>query len=303
MRRLLLLGLNHTSAPLEIRERIAFSAPQQREALEKFRAAFSESEVVVLSTCNRVEIYTARATHGHPRSEEMSEFLAGFHGVPIEQLRPHLYHKAEREVVDHLFSVASSLDSMVLGETQILGQVREAYDAARESAATGAMLNPLFQRAIAVGKQVMHETALGEGRLSVASVAVDYAKQIFDHFNDKTVLSIGAGKMATLALRHFSALNPKRLLVCNRDPVKSRILAEEFKGESVAFESLPEHLVAADVVITSTGSREPIILKKQFEGLAQEAAVSAAVHDRHCAAAGCGARRRRAGKCVSLQPR
>ncbi len=168
MRRLLLLGLNHTSAPLEIREKIAFSAAQQREALEKFRAAFPESEVVVLSTCNRVEIYTARATHGHPRSEEMSEFLAGFHrngdGARLHGL---IYiTRLKREVVDHLFSVASSLDSMVLGETQILGQVREAYDAARESAATGAMLNPLFQRAIAVGKQVIHVTGRwAEGRL------------------------------------------------------------------------------------------------------------------------------------------
>jgi glutamyl-tRNA reductase len=267
MRRLLLLGLNHTSAPLEVREKIAFNSAQQRAALDQFRAAFPESEIVLLSTCNRVELYTARATHGHPRAEEMSDFLAGFHNVPIAQLRPHLYHKAERDVVDHLFAVASSLDSMVLGETQILGQVREAYDAAHEAAATGPLLNPLFQRALAVGKQVMHETALGEGRLSVASVAVDYAKQIFDHFNDKTVLSIGAGKMATLALRHFSALNPKRLLICNREPAKGKLLAEQFNGQDVPFENLPDHLIAADVVITSTGSREPIILKKQFEGL------------------------------------
>src|SRR5204863_8421829 len=139
------------------------------EAIEQLRRRFDQCEFVLLSTCNRVELYAGRAVHGHPRPEEMADFLAEFHRLPVERFREHLYHKADRAAVEHLFNVASSLDSMVLGETQILGQVREAYDAARQLNATGAALNPLFQRAIAVGKQVMHQTPLAEGRTSVAS--------------------------------------------------------------------------------------------------------------------------------------
>ncbi len=203
MHRLLLLGLNHTTAPLQLRERLSFNSSQQLMAISRFREKFPGCEAVLLSTCNRVELYIARQVHGHPRAEEMADFLAEFHSLPVEAIRPHLYEKNGRALVDHLFAVASSLDSMVLGETQILGQVREAYELAAQSSATGPQLNPLFQKAIAVGKQVMHETALAEGRLSVASVAVDFAKRIFDHFADKTVLCIGAGKMAALVLKTF----------------------------------------------------------------------------------------------------
>jgi glutamyl-tRNA reductase len=264
MQRLLLLGLNHTTAPLDVRERLLFNPDQRKAALAAFGARFPGCEAVLLSTCNRVELYTARALHGHPRMEEMADFLAGFHAVPIEAFRPHLYEKSDRGMVEHLFAVASSLDSMVLGETQILGQVREAYDAAHQLSITGALLNPLFQRAIFVGKQVMHETALAEGRLSVASVAVDYASRIFDHFNDKTVLSIGAGKMANLVLRGFAGLSPKKLLICNRDPAKAEALVQKFGGETAPFEDLDQHLSAVDIVITSTGSTQPIITTRQF---------------------------------------
>src|SRR2546423_7258181 len=216
MQRLLLLGLNHTTAPLEVREKLAFNAQQRAEALARFRERFEGSEAVLVSTCNRVELYVGRAVHGHPRPEEMVEFLAGFHGLSPAAFGNHVYQKIDREVVEHLFAVASSLDSMVLGETQILGQVRDAYEVATAAQSAGAALNPLFQRAIAVGKQVMHETSLAEGRISVASVAVDYARNIFEHFNDKTVLSIGAGKMAPLVLREFVSLSAGRMLICNR---------------------------------------------------------------------------------------
>ena len=265
MHRLLLLGLNHTTAPLEVREKLAFNAQQCRHALAAFRSKFEQCEAVLLSTCNRVELYTARAAHGHPTLEEMVDFLAEFHGVAPEQFHEHLYHKRDRAVVEHLFAVTSSLDSMVLGETQILGQVRDAYDMSREVESAGGLLNPLFQRAVAVGKQVMRETSLAEGRLSVASVAVDYARQIFETFADKTVLFIGAGKMATLALQNFAALRPGRLLLCNRDPAKAAALAGRFGGaEPVSYERLEDHLVAADIVVTSTGSAHPIITRKQF---------------------------------------
>jgi glutamyl-tRNA reductase len=267
MDRLLLLGLNHTTAPLEVRERLVFDAPRRDDAMARFRQRFEGCELVLLSTCNRVELYTARALHGRPRTEDVIEFLADYQGLSPAEFAPHLYHKADREVIDHLFHVASSLDSMVLGETQILGQVREAYEAAKALSTAGPILNPLFQRAIAVGKEVMHETSLAEGRLSVASVAVDYARGIFDHFDDKTVLCIGAGKMAALVLQHFARLKPGRLLVCNRDPAKAHALATRFGAQQVAFETLPDHLVAADIILSSTGSAHPIITRQQFEGL------------------------------------
>jgi glutamyl-tRNA reductase len=220
---------------------------------------------VLLSTCNRVELYVSREVHGHPRAEEIGEFLAQFHAMEPGQLKPHLYEKDGREAVEHLFTVASSLDSMVLGETQILGQVRGAYELAGQSQSTGSLLNPLFQHAIAVGKQVMHETALNEGRMSVASVAVDYARRIFDRFNDKTLLCIGAGKMTQLVLRHFAELKPMRQMICNRDPAKAEWLAVKFAGEAVPFEFLTDHLTAADIVITSTGATRPILTREQFE--------------------------------------
>jgi glutamyl-tRNA reductase len=253
-----------------VRERLALDAEQRAAALAALRNRFEGCEAVLLSTCNRVELYVARALHGHPRPAELVEFLASLRSIPASDFREHLYHKAERGVVEHLFTVASSLDSMVVGETQILGQVREAYDAARDLGATGPVLNPLFQRAAAVGKQVMTETAIAEGRLSVASVAVDYAGQIFDHFHDKTVLCVGAGKMAGIVLRGFAALRPKRLLACNRDAGKAQRLAATFSGEAVPFEKLDEHLVAADVVVTSTGAPVPIITRARFEALLRQ---------------------------------
>jgi len=267
MDRLLLLGLNHTTAPLEVRERLAFNAGQRDEALAAFRQRFPQSEAVVLSTCNRVELYAAREVHGRPRVEEMIQFISEFHGIPTARFAPHVYEKANRDVVEHLFHVASSLDSMVLGETQILGQVRDAYEASAQASAAGPMLNPLFQRAIAVGKEVMRDTALAEGRVSVASVAVDYAKGIFDHFDDKTVLCVGAGKMARLVLQHFVALKPGQMLICNRDASKAGELATRFGGQAVPFDGLSEHLVAADIVLTSTGAAHPIITRQQIEGL------------------------------------
>src|SRR5882762_111117 len=238
MHRLLLVGLNHTTAPLEVRETLVFDEQQAADALKKMREKFPEAEAVLLSTCNRVEMYVARSVHGHPREEEMIEFLAGFHGLSPALLTSHFYRKADKAAAAHLFAVASSLDSMVLGETQIVGQVRGAYDIAREIGAAGAMLNPLFQRALAIAKRVMSETALAEGKTSVASVAVDYARRIFDHFNDKTLLCIGAGKMGGLVLQGFAALGPGKLLLANRDPGKAELLATQFRGQASGLEKL-----------------------------------------------------------------
>jgi glutamyl-tRNA reductase len=259
MQRLLLLGLNHSTAPLAMREKVAFAPADRGRALAALRQRFPEAEIAILSTCNRVELYAARAVHGHPRTEEIVNFLGEFHKIDPQSLRGHVYEKTDRDAVAHLFAVASSLDSMVLGETQILGQVREAYDAARGTGAAAAVLNPLFQRALAVGKEVLSATGIAEGRVSVASVAVDYARRIFDSFADKTVLSIGAGKMSALVLQSLAALAPKRLLVCNRNFEKAEELARKFGGQSVPFDRLDDHLVTADIVVSGTGSTHPII--------------------------------------------
>jgi glutamyl-tRNA reductase len=267
MQRLLMLGLNHATAPLAVREKVAFAGNGRDRAVEAMRARFPDAEIALLSTCNRVELYAARAVHDHPRAEEIVAFLAEFHGIHSNEFAPHLYQKSDRDVVSHLFTVASSLDSMVLGETQILGQVREAYDAARAMGATGALLNPLFQRALAVGKEVMSATSIAEGRVSVASVAVDYARRIFDSFSDKCVLSIGAGEMASLVLQSFAQLAPRRVIVTNRSPERAVELASKFGGEALPFESLNEHLVAADVVVSSTGAAHPIITAAQIAAL------------------------------------
>lgn len=267
MQRLLLLGLNHATAPLEVREKVTFSGDGRDRAVDALRAQFPEAEIALLSTCNRVELYAARELHGRPRAEEMIEFLANFHGVDANVFAQHLYQKTDTNVVSHLFTVAASLDSMVLGETQILGQVRDAYDAARERGATGALLNPLFQRALATGKEVMSATAIGEGRISVASVAVDYARRIYDSFDDKVVLTVGGGEMATLVLQSFAQLAPRRLLICNRSPDRAAELAQKFNGQAVPFENLNDHLTAADIVVSSTGASQAIITAKQVASL------------------------------------
>jgi glutamyl-tRNA reductase len=265
MNRLLLLGLNHTTAPLAVRERVALSRGRVPEVVAAFREKFPACEVVVLSTCNRTELYAARATHGHPRIEELIDFLATISGVPADGLKAITYHLANRGVVEHLFSVAASLDSMVVGETQILGQVRDAYDQATQLDTVGPQLHPLFQAAIAVGKQVMTDTPLAEGRVSVASVAVDYARQLFPTMADRTVLCVGAGEVGQSVTRRFTALRPRRVLVCNRDIARAQRLTRLFGGEALPLDRLNEGLGAADVVVTSTDSPQPLLTRSLVE--------------------------------------
>lgn len=265
MQRLLLLGLNHTTAPLEVRERLAFAPSQVRQAATELQRIIPGCEIVILSTCNRVELYLS-ADQLIPRQTVMA-FLSTFHGLAEEQFASHLYEMRGRAVVEHLFAVASSLDSMVLGETQILGQVRQAYESAREAGTTGPMLNPLFQRAVSVGREVLSQTHLSEGRVSVASVAVDYAGHIFDTFTDKTVLCMGTGKMSQLVLRQFAALKPRQLLVASRNPDRAREIARQFGGVGVSSADLDSLLIQADIVVSSTGHPRTLITRSRFEAL------------------------------------
>src|SRR5439155_24541821 len=184
---------------------------------------------------------------------EVAAFLSEFHGVPAGEVAPPLYARRQAEAVRHLFRVAASLDSMILGEGQIAGQVKKAYEVAQEHASAGPLLHALFQHARQVAKRVRTETGIARGHVSVSSAAVDYVRQVFDHFGDKTVLVIGAGKMGELTLKHLRELQPKRILVTNRSPEKARQVADGCKGEAVAWEQLDVVLARADIVLSTTG--------------------------------------------------
>ncbi len=294
--RLLVAGLNHRTAPLALREAVDFSAAQAADATARFRQAFPQAELVILSTCNRMEFYVARPVSAEPSLETIARFIAEFHGIAPDALPSHLYHHEDRAMVEHLFSVASSLDSMVVGETQILSQVKQAYHHAHaplssagkaaerlEGKDTGAgkVLHALFQRALAAAKDVHEKTGLSAGRLSVASVAVDLAASVFDRFDDKTVLCVGAGKMAALMLRHLAGLKPRQVLIANRSLERAQALAAQFRSEDPAnaqrnpearpLSQLDALLTEADILLTSTGAAdeagEPLITEARFKAL------------------------------------
>lgn len=265
MNRLLLIGLNHTTAPLAVRERLAFAPAGTAGMISQIRDRLGGAEVVVLSTCNRVELYLA--ADKPIERQTVVELLSDLHQLPAGEFESHLYERRGGGVVRHLFSVASSLDSMVLGETQILGQVKQAYELSLSDKATGPLLNPLFQRAVSAGKEVLTATGLGEGRVSIASVAVDYARRIFDTFADKTVLCLGTGKMSRLVLQNFRTLHAGELRVVSRDLQRAEAFARQFGGRGVAMADLDEHLVAADVIVTGTAAPEPVITRDRFAGL------------------------------------
>lgn len=262
--KLLALGVDHRSAPAKIREALAFDERKCPDALGALRAAYPDAEFVILSTCNRVEIYSAGEPDSVPAAEALTDFLADFHDLPAEQFGGHLVSYQNEGVIGHLFRVAASLESLVLGEGQILGQVRDAYTRAQECKSVGPVLHALFQAALRVGKKVRAETGMDQGRLSVASVAVDVARGVFDTFTDKTVLVIGAGKMGDLTLQHLKALRPGRILVTNRSPQRAEAAAAKWEGEAVPFERLNLALIDADVVVSTTAADEPIVAYDQY---------------------------------------
>jgi glutamyl-tRNA reductase len=261
---LLVVGCNFRNTPIELRERLAFSSPRLSAALDELSARYG-SEAVILSTCNRVELYLAR-TDGQVALDVplIEEFLREFHELGSIDLRPHLYHHAGPDAVLHLFRVVASLDSMIVGEVQIAGQVKQAAEAAQDRATVGPMLRALFQHARVVAKRVRSETGISRGHVSVSSVAVDYVRQVFDHFGDKTVLVIGAGKMGELTLRHLRDLKPKRIVVTNRSPDKAIQVAQGCGGQAVPWEQLDDALARADIVLSTTGAPEPIMSRQRF---------------------------------------
>lgn len=257
----------HQTAGLSVRERLAFSSEQVlQEAYLKLARDFPGSESVVLSTCNRVEIYTAQEDGEHLVTlEDIARFLSDFHRIPLDDFYDELEQRTGREAVRHLFQVTSSVDSMVLGEPQIVSQVKDAYRLARENDACGPMTNALFQRAISVSSRVRTETRLAEGRVSIASVAVgDFGKGIFDHFHDKRVLVIGAGEMAEETVTYLKEEGVSEIVVVNRNLDRGRNLAARIRGTARPFDELDACLMEADVVVSTTGASEPIVTAEQY---------------------------------------
>jgi glutamyl-tRNA reductase len=262
--RFLCVGL-HWKTPISLRERLAFDKQATEQALQDLKHRHEDSEFAILSTCNRTEIYAAGPQGAREiRGDEIIHFLSDFHDVSMDEFVPHLYTYENAKASNHLFEVASGLDSLVLGEVQILGQVKEAYEQAVSSQVAGPILHTIFQKAFNVAKRVQTETGLSRGRLSIASAAVDYIKGVFEIFRDKTVLVIGAGKMAELTVKHLQELHPARILVVNRNIDRAQALADRFGGESWSFNRLQEGLIEADIVVSSTAADEPIIHAAEF---------------------------------------
>ena len=260
---LLVIGLNHETAPLEIRERLAFEEHKLKDALWQVRSLSSVKENMILSTCNRVEIYVAAHEKGET-GPELKHFLSSYHGLPLNQFERNLYCLDEEEAVRHVFRVASSLDSMVKGEPQILGQIKAAYTLATESKTAGPLLNKLLHRAFHVAKRVRTETRISNSAVSVSFVAVELAKKIFGSLEEKTVLLIGAGEMCELAARHMVSGGIEKVLVTNRTYERAVALAREFHGEPIPFEQISQGLKRADIVISSTGASQYLLRYDQM---------------------------------------
>ncbi|HUV04166.1 MAG TPA: glutamyl-tRNA reductase [Armatimonadota bacterium] len=254
---LVVIGLNHKTAPVELREKLSIDKTQLREALSSLNAIGTITECVILSTCNRTEVYAYTCSRADDAA--IVKRIGEFCRVRPDAFAPHLYSNAGHKAVEHLFHVAAGIDSMVVGEAQILGQVKEAYTAARHLGFTGPVLNTLSQQAIAVGKKARTETDIGRGAFSVGAVAVQLARSIFDELNGRTVLIVGAGKMAELAITHLASCGASKVLVANRTYGKAVNLASQFGGQPVRFEDLASALETADIVITSTGANRPIL--------------------------------------------
>jgi glutamyl-tRNA reductase len=260
-RHLVLLGVNHNTAPIEIRERLAIPAGRLADATRTLLHQPGIREGLILSTCNRVELVTLQedsAADPAGNGADLLRFLYEYFAVPPHTIQPHLYEFREREAVRHLFRVASSLDSMVVGEPQILGQVKESYTIAREVGAVSSTLEALLQRTFTVAKKVRTETQIGSSSVSIASVAVDLARKIFGTLQGKTVLLVGAGKMSELAARHLIQQGAANILVANRTQSRAEKIAAEFNGQVIPFDSLYEQADRADIVITSTGAPQKL---------------------------------------------
>lgn len=262
---IVLVGLNHRTAPVEVRERVSFTAEQARRASEELRARGILEETLVLSTCNRSEVYGVPPESSHECAPGLSSFLSEFHAVRPEVLGVSLYHHYDREAVRHLFRVAAGLDSMMLGETEILGQVREAYRFAHEHGATGPVLNRLFQGALEVGKRVRTETELGTRPMSVASAGVKLAERIFGKLSERSALVLGAGTISEQVVSQLRDRDIKHLYVMNRSRDRADDLVKQYGGEVVGWGEWEKSLQLPDVVVSSVAAEEPVLRREIVE--------------------------------------
>lgn len=264
---LLALGINHKTAPLDLREQAAFAPEILPDALADITRSGVAQEATIVSTCNRTEIYCGLS----PEQEaEAVEWFCHYLKLDANEIKPYLYEHPDELAVQHAFRVASGLDSMVLGEPQILGQMKDAFAAAHKAGTTGKMLNRLFQQTFSVAKTVRTDTAIGASAVSVASAAVTLAKQIFDDLSKKTVLLIGAGEMIELCARHLNESDIGHMIVANRTVERADLLAKEFKADAISLVEMPLRLSDADIVISSTASQLPILGKGAVERALKE---------------------------------
>ncbi len=255
-------GINHKTAPVDIREKVAFSQERMDEALKDLVACPAVNEAAILSTCNRTEIYCGLEQFN---DEQLISWLANFHGLEADQIRSYTYMHYDNNAVQHLLRVASGLDSLVLGEPQILGQIKDTFAKANECGTTARLLSRLFQHTFNVAKQVRTDTAIGSSPVSVAFAAVSLAKQIFSHFESHTAMVIGAGETIELVARHLKENGLGRIIVANRTVERAHTIAQEFDGYAIALEEIPAHLAEADIIISSTASPLPILGKGAVE--------------------------------------
>lgn len=274
--RILMVGISHRTATVQLREQAVIDSTQLEPLTGAFRREYPLSELIVLSTCNRTELYIARPAHAAPTLEQVVEFLARQTQIGIQELQAVSLQRENEEAVTHLFRVATGLDSMVLGEPQILGQVKRAYEQADRLGSVGPILHRIFQQALATAKQLLTSQGLNLGRTSLGSVAVQFAQQVFDRFDDKVIVSLGAGEMAKLAIRHFMALKPAQFWLANRTAQRASTMVEQLKKQPMQgsihlgirpFEDLDQLLVEADVLLTSTASQSPVITVDRFRPL------------------------------------
>jgi glutamyl-tRNA reductase len=259
---IVLVGLNHRTAPVEVRERVSFTAEQSRKAAEELRSRGILQETLVLSTCNRSEIYGVPPESSHECAPGLSSFLSEFHAVRADVLSVSLYHHYDRAAVRHLFRVSAGLDSMLLGEAEILGQVREAYRYAHEYGATGPVLNRLFQGALEVGKRVRSETELGARPMSVASAGVKLAERIFGKMKERSALVLGAGTISEQVVNQLRDRGISRLFIMNRSRERADELALRVEGTVVDWGEWETVLTVADVVVSSVASEEPVLRRE-----------------------------------------
>ncbi len=260
---IIVIGLSHKTAPIEVREKLNFPESTLPSALGKLMSYEGVRESMIVSTCNRVEIY-ASAPDSAKGIDRIKQFISDYHGLSRESLEQSLYVYPDAQGVRHTFRVASSLDSMVLGEAQILGQLKDAFDVALKTKTTSTILNKLMKKAISVAKRVRTETKLAEGAVSISSAAVELAKKIFGDLEGKHVMLLGAGEMAELAAQHLLGNGVKNIMVANRTFERAEELAKEFKGDAIRFEHFPDALVMVDILICATGAPHYVVNREMI---------------------------------------